>query len=41
MTWGEVLKHNLWQFVVWIDQGFGGLVSTILKEKAFADLLYT
>lgn len=38
MTWGEVLRHNLWQFVVWLDQGLGGLVSTLLKEKAFADL---
>ena len=38
MTWAEVLKPNLWQFLVWIDQGLGGLVSTILKEKAFADL---
>lgn len=38
MTWGEVLKHNLWQFVVWLDQGLGGLVSTVLKEKAYADL---
>jgi hypothetical protein len=38
MTWGEVLKHNGWQFIVWIDQGLGGLVSTLLKELAFADL---
>lgn len=38
MTWLEVLRHNGWQFLIWIDQGIGGLVSTILKERAFADL---
>ena len=37
-SWGEVLRHNLWQFLIWLDQGLGGLVSTLLKEKAFADL---
>lgn len=38
MTWGEVLKHNGWQFLIWVDQGIGGLVSTLFKERAFADL---
>ncbi|WP_458400032.1 pseudouridine synthase [Mailhella sp.] len=38
MTWGEVLRHNGWQFLIWIDQGLGGLVSTLLKEEAYADL---
>lgn len=37
-SWGDVLRHNSWQFLIWLDQGLGGLVSTLLKEKAFADL---
>lgn len=37
-SWGEVLRHNGWQFLVWIDQGLGGLVCTLLKELAWADL---
>ena len=37
-SWGEVLRHNGWQFLIWLDQGLGGLVSTLLKEKAYADL---
>lgn len=37
-SWGEVFRHNSWQFLIWLDQGLGGLVSTLLKEKAFADL---
>lgn len=38
MTWGEVLRHNGWQFLIWIDQGFGLLVSTIFKEEGYGDL---
>ena len=38
MTWWTVLRHNGWQFLIWIDQGLGGLVSTLFKERAFADL---
>ena len=37
-SWLEVLRHNGWQFLIWVDQGIGGLVSTMLKERAFADL---
>ena len=37
-SWGEVLRHNGWQFLLWLDQGLGGLVSTLLKEEAYADL---
>ena len=38
MTWGEVLKHNLWQALIHLDQGLGLIVSTLLKEKAYSDL---
>ena len=38
MTWGEVLKHNLWQALLLIDQAFGLIVSTAHKEKGWADL---
>lgn len=38
MTWFDVFKHNSWQFLIWADQGFGLLVSTMFKEKAYADL---
>lgn len=38
MTWLDVLRHNGWQFLIWLDQGLGGLVSTLLKEEAYADL---
>ena len=37
-SWPEVLRHNLWQFLIWLDQGLGGIVSTLCKEKAYADL---
>lgn len=37
-SWWQVLRHNGWQFLIWLDQGIGGLVSTILREHAFADL---
>lgn len=37
-SWRDVLRHNGWQFLIWLDQGLGGLVSTMLKEKAYADL---
>lgn len=38
MTWGEVLRHNLWQILLHVDQGLGIIVSTLLKEKAWSDL---
>lgn len=37
-SWGEVLRHNGWQLLLWLDQGLGGLVCTLLKELAWADL---
>ena len=38
MSWLELLKHNLHQVVIWFDQGFGILFSTLLKEKGYADI---
>ena len=38
MTWLEVLSHNGWQALIHFDQGLGLIVSTLLKEKGFADL---
>jgi hypothetical protein len=38
MTWWKVLRYNGWQFLIWLDQGVGGLVSTFLKELAWSDL---
>lgn len=37
-TWVDVLAHNGWQLLLHFDQGVGIVVSTVLKEKAFADL---
>lgn len=38
MTWWRVLRHNGWQLLLHLDQGLGIIVSTLLKEEAFADL---
>lgn len=38
MTWWTILKHNGWQALILIDQAFGLLVSTLHKEKGWADL---
>lgn len=37
-SWWQVLLHNGWQFLIWVDQGLGLLVSTILKEEGYGDL---
>ena len=38
MTFFEVLKHNLYQLAISIDQDFNVIVSTFYKEKGFADI---
>ena len=37
-SWGEILRHNIWQALIHFDQGLGLIVSTLLKEKAYSDL---
>ena len=38
MTWLEILKHNGWEAIILIDQLFGLVVSTLLKEFGYADI---
>lgn len=37
-SWLTVLRHNGWQMLLHLDQGLGIIVSTLFKERAFADL---
>ena len=37
-SWPSILRHNGWQMLLHLDQGFGIVVSTLFKERAFADL---
>ena len=38
MMWWKLLQHNFWQFILWFDQGFGILFSTLVKQKGYADI---
>lgn len=38
MSWLEIIKHNFWQTILWFDQGFGILFSTLVKQKGYADI---
>ena len=38
MSWLKIIKHNFWQIILWFDQGFGILFSTLVKQKGYADI---
>ena len=41
MSWLEIIKYNFWQTLLWFDQGFGILFSTLVKQKWYADVTFS